>query len=241
MATSLNGANNDGANNDGANAGTDSGGIDTIGAVLRRQAGVVSRAQALSAGTTAREIDRLVARRRWVPLLPRVYLAAEHRLTDEVRVLAAVMWAGDDAVLGGLAALWWYGLLPGPPPAVALMVPLRRRGQRPGIVVSRRVFRAGDVVTVRDLAVPVRPLALLDGAVEAGSGGPALLRALRAQVDVDVAALRAAAERAAGPITARRLLDEIAPAPVDPSAAVASAGHGPRARLAGCGDGAPSR
>ena len=35
-------------------------GADTVERVLRRQAGVVSRAQALTAGTTAREIDRLV-------------------------------------------------------------------------------------------------------------------------------------------------------------------------------------
>ena len=55
----------------------------TVEAVLRRQAGVVSRAQALRAGLTAREIDRLVARRRWVPRasarLPRRGVPAHRR------------------------------------------------------------------------------------------------------------------------------------------------------------------
>ena len=84
----------------------------TIEILLRRQAGVVSRAQAMRAGLTAVHIDRLVARRRWVPLLPRVYRASEYRHTDEVRLRAAVLWAGDGAMPGGRAALWWHGLLP---------------------------------------------------------------------------------------------------------------------------------
>ena len=67
-------------------------------ALLRRQAGVVSRAQAVRAGLTATHIDRLVARRRWVPLHPRVYRASKYRLTDEARLRAAVLWAGDGAV-----------------------------------------------------------------------------------------------------------------------------------------------
>ena len=183
-------------------------GAGTVEAVLRRQAGVVSRAQARSAGTTAQEIDRLVARRRWVPVHPRVYLAATHGFTAEARVRAAVLWAGDGAVLGGLAAVWWHGLLPVLAATVTVTVPRRCPDPRPGVAVRRRVLRAGDVVTLRGVAVPVRPLALLDAAVEAGAGGAALLRALRG--DLDLVSLQAVAERAVGRATAGRLLADVA-------------------------------
>ena len=209
MTTSLNGTNTDPTNTDRTNVNSaDTGGADTVEAVLWRQAGVVSRAQARSAGTTAQQIDRLVARRRWVPVHPRVYLAATHGFTDEARVRAAVLWAGDGAVLGGLAALWWHGLLPVLAATVTVTVPRRYPDPRPGVVVRRRVLRAGEVVALRGVAVPVRPLALLDAAVEAGAGGAALLRALRG--DLDLVELQAVAERAVGRASAGRLLADAA-------------------------------
>ena len=133
-------------------------GADTVERVLRRQAGVVSRAQARSAGTTAQQIDRLVARRRWVPVHPRVYLAATHGFTAEARVRAAVLWAGDGAVLGGLAAVWWHGLLPVLTATVTVTVPRRCPDPRPGVAVRRRVLRAADALfpawVVLGLVVP---------------------------------------------------------------------------------------
>lgn len=73
------------------------------------------------------------------------------------------------------------------------------------MLARRRALPAGDVVTVRGLAVPVRPLALLDAAVDAGADGPALLHhALR--TGVRVPQLRAVAASAAGTTTAARLL-----------------------------------
>jgi hypothetical protein len=183
----------------------------TIEILLRRQAGVVSRAQAMRAGPTAVHIDRLVARRRWVPLLPRVYRASEHRLTDEVRLRAAVLWAGDGAMPGGRAALWWHGLLPVLPDTVALTVPGRYPDPRPGVDVRRRVPRNHDVITLRGLTVPVRPLALLDAAVEAGPDGAALLRALRAHVGL--AELRAVEKHTLGPASAHRLLADVSCTP----------------------------
>jgi hypothetical protein len=66
-------------------------------------------------------------------------------------------------------------------------------------------------VTLRGVAVPVRPLALLDAAVEAGAGGAALLRAVGSRVDL--AELRAVAERASGAATACRLLTDVSCTP----------------------------
>jgi hypothetical protein len=170
-------------------------------ALLRRQAGVVSRAQALRAGLTAVQIDRLVARRRWTPLHPRVYLVAPHEPTDEARLRGAVLWAGDGAVPRGRTALWWHGLLPTPPGLIILTVAQRCPDPRPGIRVHRRPLPAADLVSVRGLTVPVLPLALLDSAVE---DGPAVLRRLHAHVTP--AELHAVVGRALGPASAEQLL-----------------------------------
>jgi hypothetical protein len=176
-----------------------------LAAVVDRQAGVVSRAQALAAGLTPRAVDRQLARRRWHPVHPRVYLVDGHPLTDEARVRSAALWAGAGAVVVGPAAVWWHGLGARAPGTVEVAVPRRCAATRPGVLVRSRHLPAGDVVTVRGLAVPVRPLAVLDAAVEAGAGGPALLhRALRH--DVGLGELHAVARRAAGSATAARLL-----------------------------------
>jgi hypothetical protein len=78
--------------------------------LLARQAGVISREQALRAGLDVAAVDRMVRTRRWQPLHPRVYLVDGHRYDDEARVRAAVLWAGAGAVLCGSAAAWWHGM-----------------------------------------------------------------------------------------------------------------------------------
>ena len=178
-----------------------------LAAVVDRQAGVVSRAQALAAGLTPRDVDRYLARRYWRPLHPRVYLTAGHALTDEARVRAAALWAGDGAVVVGAAALWWHGLADRAPATVGLAVPRRCATPRPGVLARSRRLPGRDVVTLRGLAVPVRPLALLDAAVEAGAAGPALLH--RALGDVGLRELHAVVEHSAGTATAARLLADL--------------------------------
>ena len=88
----------------------------TLDNLLARQAGVISRAQALAAGISHTTIDHRVKARRWQPLYPGVYLAADRRpgsaADDEVRVRAALLWAGEDALLCGRAA----AAEPGEPP-----------------------------------------------------------------------------------------------------------------------------
>ena len=59
--------------------------------------------------------------------------------------------------------------------------------------------------------MPVRPLALLDAAVETGPGGAALLLALRAHVGL--AELRAVAGHAIGAAGAGRLLADVSCTP----------------------------
>ena len=197
-----------------------------LAAVLDRQAGVVGRAQALAAGFGPREVDRLLARRLWRPVHPRVYLAAGRPLTDEARVRAAALWAGDGAVVVGAAALWWHGLTARAPDTVGVAVPRRCPAARPGVLARRHLLAAGDVVTLRGLAVPVRPLALLDAAVEAGAGGAALLRrVMGGDAGLTEHELRAVAARTAGTATAARLIAAVASTgrPIGPSTAPTAA------------------
>jgi hypothetical protein len=178
----------------------------SISSLLRRQAGVVSRVQALRAGLTGAGIDRLVARRRWRPVHPRVYRDADRELTDEARLRAAVLWAGDGAIPGGRAALWWHGLLPGAPEKITLRV-ARRCSKPPADVEWRQIRPTDQVVTLRGLTVAGRALALLDAAVESGAGGAALLRGH------DLAELRAVVEHTLSPTAARRLLADVSCTP----------------------------
>ncbi|MBN9099587.1 MAG: DUF559 domain-containing protein [Pseudonocardia sp.] len=153
----------------------------SIDSILVRQAGVISREQALAAGLTADTIDHRLRLRRWRPLHPRVYLAAGHRRDDEVRVRAALLWAGDGATLSGTAAAWWQGMAERAPATVGVTVGRHRRPRsRPGVAVRRRELAAEDVAVHRGLVVTAPPLTVIESAVEQGDRGSLLLdRALR--------------------------------------------------------------
>jgi hypothetical protein len=185
----------------------------TLDNLLAQQAGVISRAQALAAGCSRDTIDRRVKSRQWQPLYPGVYLAdrcagaAERR--GEVRVRAALLWAGPGAHLSGRAAAWWYGMAAEPPPVVGVCVdPRRRLRRRPGAEVVRRELAAQDGQVHRGLAVTAPALTVLDAAIELGGGGAAFLHdVLRRSVlfaEVHAAHVRYAASP--GAATAARLL-----------------------------------
>ncbi len=179
----------------------------TLAALLARQAGVITRQQALAAGLTRRAVDHRVRLRYWWPLHPQVYLVDGHARSAEAAVRAAVLWAGGDAVLDGPAAAWWRGLLAAPPAVVGVTRSRDRpAGRRPDVVVRRRDLDPVDVDVVRGLAVTAAQLTLLDTAVALGR--PELLdRALRR--GTSGAELQAAHERTRGgpgSATAGRLL-----------------------------------
>ncbi|MGE0297589.1 hypothetical protein [Pseudonocardia sp.] len=181
--------------------------------LLARQAGVITRAQALAAGLSPDAVDHRLRTRRWRPLHPRVYLAAGHLLGDEARVRAALHWAGEGAVLAGSAAAWWHGIVTVAPATVDVTVPRARRPRpRPGVRVRRRGVAAADRTVVRGVPVAAAPLAVLEAAAEAGErGAPLLDRAL--QEHVAFPAVVAAHRRrlgAHGSAAAGRLLDAAA-------------------------------
>ncbi len=187
----------------------------TLDNLIARQAGVISRAQAMAAGLSRDTVDYRVKSRRWQPLYPGVYLATDRPSgcpadrRDEVGVRAALLWAGEGAFLCGRAAAWWYGMVDEPPPTVRVSVGRRRRlRRRPGAEVLRRELAAQDRRLHRGLAVTAPALTVLETAVELGDDGVAFLDgALRGSVrfaEVHAAYCRYAGS--AGSAAAGRLL-----------------------------------
>jgi very-short-patch-repair endonuclease len=151
--------------------------------LLARQAGVVALHQAVACGLSASAVQRRVGRGGWRRLHPAVYLAGGHRLTDEVRVRAAWLWAGEETAVAGAAAAYWHGLLDRAPDEVEVTVP-RRHGSRPppGVRVRRRELDPLDRVGTRGLWLTALPLTVLETAAVLPDGAPFLDRALQRHV-----------------------------------------------------------
>lgn len=118
-----------------------------------RQAGVVSRAQALSAGATPVDIRSLCRRREWAALHPGVYVDHTGPPTWRQRAWAAVLAAGESA-LDAESALHitgrtgWPGVTPQSP--IRLVIPEHRRVQPISGIRVRRL---------KDFARQVQPAA----------------------------------------------------------------------------------
>jgi very-short-patch-repair endonuclease len=159
----------------------------SIAGVLRRQAGVISRAQALGAGMGPSTISRRLSSRSWVRVHPQVYLVADHDLTAEARLRAAMLWAGPGATVSGLGAAWWHRLWPDPPAMIDLTVRhgWKRRSQ-PGVRVRRRDLMPEDRTEVNGVLVTAAPLTVLEAAAELRQAGSRLLdRALQRRLALD--------------------------------------------------------
>lgn len=156
----------------------------SIEGVLRRQAGVITRAQALAEGVSSAMIGRRVSSGAWVRMHPEVYLVADRALTAEARLCGAVLWAGPAAVVSGVAAAWWHGLRLDKPSMIDLTVPHSwKRTRRPGVRVRRRDLPGADVTETHGVQVTALPLTVLESAVDLGPAGSSLLdRALQSRV-----------------------------------------------------------
>jgi very-short-patch-repair endonuclease len=176
--------------------------------VLERQAGVVTLDQAGACGMSADFVQDRAAAKAWTRLHPAVYLVGGHRFTDEARVWAAWLWAGEGAVVSGRSAAFWHRLLPGLGPRVELTVPRRRKPRaQPGVRVRRRDLLDADTARVRGLRVTTVPLTVLETAVVLPDGSAFLDRSLQRHVrfaEVEQAFRRNAGAR--GWPSARRLL-----------------------------------
>ncbi|MDN5760104.1 MAG: type IV toxin-antitoxin system AbiEi family antitoxin domain-containing protein [Tomitella sp.] len=151
--------------------------------VLARQAGVITAAQAVAAGISLRTVQRRARSGEWTVLHPGVYLVGGHRLTDEVRVRAAWLWAGEQALVTGPAAAYWHTMLDRAPEHIELTVPKRLHLRpQPGVVLRRRDLSPVEWVVTRHVAVATEALAALETAVALPDGSVFLDRALQRHV-----------------------------------------------------------
>ncbi|HEY5985718.1 MAG TPA: hypothetical protein VIV12_04940 [Streptosporangiaceae bacterium] len=103
---------------------TDNGSLNRI---LREQKLVVSRAQALACGMTLDMVRRRIREGGpWQRLLPGVYLTVTGAPTPVQKEVAALVYAGEDSVITGLAALGRHGVRVAGSERVTVLIPAPR-------------------------------------------------------------------------------------------------------------------
>lgn len=171
-----------------------------MAALADRQHGVVTRRQLLNRGVDRSAIDRRLARRILVPLHRGVYAFGHRQLRIEGSWLAAVLAAGDGAVLSHRDAAALHGLRAAPDSARVSVSTAAHVREIPGLwVKSRRPLTADDVAVVRAIPVTTVARTVVDLApmLTAGQLSATLGEADRRGL-LDVAAVEAAARRTKG-------------------------------------------
>ena len=165
--------------------------------LMRRQHGLITRAQALACGLTARQIEGLLAGGVWLLARPEVYALAGAPPTWEQAVLAAVMAGGPDVLCSHGTAGALRGLKHATADEIEILSPLGRHKRLDGVVghrsgalfdADRTVYRSIPVTTV------ARTLVDVSGRLTARRLGEAVDDALRRRI-VDLADLRRTAGR----------------------------------------------
>jgi very-short-patch-repair endonuclease len=127
--------------------------------------GVVTRAQLLSAGVTAQEIRSRVASGGLLRVHRGVYRVGHRAPSTEATYLAAVLAAGESALLSGRAAAHLLGLVKGAPPPPEVVTRTERRID--GVTTRRsRTLNARDATTFRGIPVTTVPRTLIDIAAD---------------------------------------------------------------------------
>jgi very-short-patch-repair endonuclease len=139
--------------------------LDVVRGIARSQHGVAARAQLEQAGVSRWAIDRAVRSGRLHLIHPGVYSTQAPELaTEDALLIAALLAAGDGAVLSHGTAAWRWHLIPAPPITIELTVP-NARTPRPGLTLHRSTFRPGDLTLTAPLPTTSVPRTLLDLAV----------------------------------------------------------------------------
>ena len=144
---------------------------DTVRRHLLRQAGVISRRQALESGLTSRQIERLLRTLEWLPVHPGVYRLHAAVPTPETALRAASLWLGPEAFLTDGGAAWWWEV-PGDPPQTWTFASVHRCRRPPGLRVVQAFVDPRDQTVRRDVPVVSRPWAVLRAAAARERGRP---------------------------------------------------------------------
>jgi hypothetical protein len=136
--------------------------LDRIGSVGH---GVVTRGQLLNAGLTRKEIAARVRKGALIRVHRGVYRVGHRAPSIEATYLAAVLAAGEGALLCGRAAAHLLGLVKGTAPPPEVITRTERRIE--GIQTHRaRSLNARDATTARGIPVTTVPRTLVDIAAE---------------------------------------------------------------------------
>jgi very-short-patch-repair endonuclease len=144
--------------------------------MAREQAGIVARAQLLAAGVDGSVIGRALRAGKLHGVHRGIYATVPPELLiEEGHLFAALLAAGDGAVLGHGTAAWRWRIIPAPPSMITLAVPWRRAVEGLKLHVSGRM-RPGDITRNGRFPTTSVPRTLLDLATRYDQR--ALLRAL---------------------------------------------------------------
>jgi very-short-patch-repair endonuclease len=120
----------------------------TVRAIASEQAGIVARAQLLAAGVSHSAVARAVRSGRLHRVYPGVYSAvALELLTEDGRIAAALLAAGEGALLSHGTAAWRWRIIPAPPSVIQLAVP-RARTAPAGVALFHMARLRKDDVTI---------------------------------------------------------------------------------------------
>jgi hypothetical protein len=120
-----------------------------LASVLVRQRNVITRAQAQGAGLTRDMLRwRIYETGRWQKLLPGVYLAVTGTATSQQRDIAALLYAGPEAVITGPAALRRHGVRTPDEGLVDVLVPARYRRRDARFARMHRTTAMPEIVCV---------------------------------------------------------------------------------------------
>ena len=128
-----------------------------------RQAGIVTRAQLLAAGVSHSAIGRAFRAGELHRIHRGVYAAvAPELLTEEGHLVAALLAAGDGALLSHGTAAWRWRIIPAPPSVIELALP-RDHVEMEGVTVFvSRHLRPGDSTHNGRFPTTTVPRTLLD-------------------------------------------------------------------------------
>jgi very-short-patch-repair endonuclease len=150
--------------------------LDPVRAIARRHEGIVTRGQLLAAGVGGSAILRSLRSGRLHPIHKGVYSTQAPELAaEDALLIAALLAAGDGAVLSHGTAAWRWQIIPAPPTRIELAVPRCRRPPT-RLVLHKSRLRPGDLILDARFPTTSVPRTLLD--LAARYDQRALLKAL---------------------------------------------------------------
>ncbi|MBP1819105.1 DUF559 domain-containing protein [Mycobacterium sp. OAE908] len=152
---------------------------------LRSQDGVLTLAQARSAGLSHEAVRRRLRSGHWIRCSRGVYFVDDRPFTDAARIRAAVWGYGEHAAASGLTAAWWHELTKFAPDIVEVTVPRNSHGRnRDGCRLRRRDLNTADIVVHRRIRVTALPLTVIEAAVKQRGGAKLMDAALQRRLDL---------------------------------------------------------